>query len=125
MYYVSKTIEVSFAHKLNLSYESRCTNLHGHNAQITVYCRAAELNDSGMVIDYSDLKRIVTDLLDHKYVNDLVSFNPTSENLARWICEAVPNCYKVRFQESEDNVAVYAMDDDSSWLTNVSYYKYI
>ena len=114
MYYVSKTIEVSFAHKLNLSYESRCTNLHGHNAQITVYCRAAELNDSGMVIDYSDLKHIVTDLLDHKYVNDLVSFNPTSENLARWICEAVPNCYKVRFQESEDNVAVYALDDDST-----------
>ena len=67
-----------------------------------------------MVIDYSDLKRIVTDLLDHKYVNDLVSFNPTSENLARWICEAVPNCYKVRFQESEDNVAVYALDDDST-----------
>ncbi|MBR4650022.1 MAG: 6-carboxytetrahydropterin synthase [Bacteroidaceae bacterium] len=114
MYYVSKTIEVSFAHKLNLSYESRCTNLHGHTARITVYCRAAELNDSGMVIDYSDLKRIVTDLLDHKYVNDLVSFNPTSENLARWICEAVPNCYKVRFQESEDNVAVYALDDDST-----------
>ena len=114
MYYVSKTIEVSFAHKLSLSYESRCTNLHGHNARITVYCRAAELNDSGMVIDYSDLKRIVTDLLDHKYVNDLVSFNPTSENLARWICEAVPNCYKVRFQESEDNVAVYALDDDST-----------
>ncbi|MBR3372611.1 MAG: 6-carboxytetrahydropterin synthase [Bacteroidaceae bacterium] len=114
MYYVSKTIEVSFAHKLNLSYESRCTNLHGHNARITVYCRAAELNDRGMVIDYSDLKRIVTDLLDHKYVNDLVSFNPTSENLARWICEAVPNCYKVRFQESEDNVAVYALDDDST-----------
>ena len=114
MYYVSKTIEVSFAHKLSLSYDSRCTNLHGHNAQITVYCRAAELNDSGMVIDYSDLKRIVTDLLDHKYVNDLVSFNPTSENLARWICEAVPNCYKVRFQESEDNVAVYALDDDST-----------
>ena len=114
MYYVSKTIEVSFAHKLSLSYESRCTNLHGHNAQITIYCRAAELNDNGMVIDYSDLKRIVTDLLDHKYVNDIVSFNPTSENLARWICEAVPNCYKVRFQESEDNVAVYAMDDDST-----------
>lgn len=114
MYYVSKTIEVSFAHKLNLSYESRCTNLHGHNARITVYCRAAELNDSGMVIDYSDLKRIVKNRLDHKYVNDLVSFNPTSENLARWICEAVPNCYKVRFQESEDNVAVYALDDDST-----------
>ena len=105
-------IEVAFAHKLSLNYESKCTNLHGHNAQVTVYCRAAELNENGMVIDFSDLKRIVKHLLDHKYANEQVPFNPTSENLARWICEAVPSCYKVKFQESEDNVAVYAVDDD-------------
>ena len=116
MYYVSKTIEVSFAHKLNLSYESRCTNLHGHNAQITVYCRAAELNDSGMVIDYSDLKRIVTDLLDHKYVNDLVSFNPTSENLARYLFErlsvrGLPVC-RVDCNETPNNRASYEPDGE-------------
>ena len=112
MYYVSKTIEVAFAHKLSLNYESKCTNLHGHNAQVTVYCRVAELNENGMVIDFYELKRIVKHLFDHKYANEQVPFNPTSENLARWICEAVPNCYKVKFQESGNNVAVYAVDDD-------------
>ena len=41
---------------------------------------------------------------------DIVDFNPTAENLARWICDRVPGCYKVMFQESEGNVAVYVKD---------------
>ena len=39
--------------------------------------------------------------------DELFDFNPTAENLARWIAERVPNCYKVTFQESEGNVACY------------------
>ena len=60
-----------------------------------------------MVVDFSTVKDIVKGLLDHQYVNDKVDFNPTAENLARWICEQVPNCYKVTFQESRDNIATY------------------
>ena len=112
MYYVSKKVELAIAHRLNLNYPSKCTNIHGHNAQVTVYCRAKELNENGMVVDFSELKDTITRMLDHKYVNDIVDFNPTAENLARWICEAVPNCYKVVFQESENNIAVYTIDDE-------------
>lgn len=112
MYYVSKKIEVAFAHRLTLNYQSKCINLHGHNAQVTVFCRAKELNDNGMVVDFTELKTIIGQMLDHKCANDIVDFNPTAENLARWICEAVPNCYKVIFQESEKNTAAYALDDD-------------
>jgi 6-pyruvoyltetrahydropterin/6-carboxytetrahydropterin synthase len=112
MYYVEKRIEVSMAHKLNLSYESKCTNIHGHNAIIVVYCKAKELNKEGMVVDFTQVKKIIRDLLDHKYVNDIVDFNPTAENLARWICEHVPHCYKVSFQESENNKAMYCLDDE-------------
>lgn len=111
MYYVSKKIELAFAHRLNLSYESKCTNIHGHTAQITVFCRSKELDENGMVIDFSRLKEIVESMLDHKFANEQVSFNPTAENLARWICEAVPKCYKVIFQESERNTATYTIDD--------------
>jgi len=114
MYYVSKTIEVAMAHHLNLNYESKCNNLHGHNAEITVYCRAEKLNENGMVIDFSHIKKIVYSLLDHKYVNELVDFNPTAENLAKWICEQIPNCYKVVFKESEKNVACYTLDNDTT-----------
>ena len=47
MYTVIKRMEVSAAHSLNLSYQSKCENLHGHNWIITVYCRAKELNADG------------------------------------------------------------------------------
>lgn len=110
MYSVSKRIEVAFAHHLNLTYESKCENLHGHNAVITVYCRAKELDENGMVVDFSRIKKIVKDNLDHQCLNDRFDFNPTAENLARWLCDQIPNCYKVSFQESEGNVAVYEKD---------------
>ena len=95
------------AHRLCLTYESKCSHLHGHNAIVTVYCKSETLNENGMVVDFSTVKDIVKGLLDHQYVNDKVDFNPTAENLARWICEQVPNCYKVTFQESRDNIATY------------------
>lgn len=110
MYYVEKRMEVAMAHHLKLSYESKCTNLHGHNAVITVFCKSENLNADGMVVDFTRVKEIVKDLLDHKCVNDIVDFNPTAENLARWLCEKIPNCYKVSFQESENNIATYEKD---------------
>lgn len=124
MYYVQKTIEISAAHNLNLSYESKCENLHGHNWKIVVYCRAKELNCDGMVTDFTHIKRIVKDTFDHQYINAILNpnmaadhpeaegfINPSAENIARWICDHVPNCYKVSVQESEGNVAIYEMDN--------------
>lgn len=107
MYYVSKRIEVSYAHQLNLPYESGCRNVHGHNGVITVYCCSEELNDEGMVVDFHHVKDLVKSHFDHTCINDHFSFNPTAENMARWICDNVPNCYRVSFQESEGNVATY------------------
>ena len=110
MYYVTKTIEISAAHRLTLDYESKCTAIHGHNWIVTVYCRARELNANGMVTDFTDIKRRVMEPLDHTFLNDVVPFNPTAENLARWICDQVPNCYRVEVRESEGNTAAYEID---------------
>ncbi len=107
MYYVSKRFEIAMAHQLTMSYDQRCRKLHGHNAIITVFCCSEGLNKDGMVVDFKQIKDVVTGQLDHAYVNDVVDFNPTAENLARWICEQIPHCYKVTFQESEGNVAAY------------------
>ena len=49
-------------------------------------------------------------MLDHRVVNDIVTFNPTAENLAKYICESIDKCYKVTFQETEGNVACYIKD---------------
>ena len=56
MYYVSKRMEVAGAHRLDLPYESKCSNLHGHNWIITVYCKAEKLTDYGMVIDPENVR---------------------------------------------------------------------
>lgn len=111
MYYVSKRMEIAGSHRLNLSYESMCTQLHGHNWVVTVYCKAQTLNADGMVVDFKHVKDKIHGYLDHGNFNELLPFNPTAENIARWIVEQIPSCYKAKVQESEGNIAVYCLDD--------------
>jgi 6-pyruvoyltetrahydropterin/6-carboxytetrahydropterin synthase len=111
MYYIQKKIEVSASHRLVLDYESKCTRLHGHNWIITIYCRASQLNSNGMVVDFTEVKRKIKGQLDHQCLNDVLSFNPTAENIARWCTEQIPECYKAVVQESEGNIAAYEVED--------------
>ena len=110
MYYVTKQLEISAAHRLELDYPSKCTSLHGHNWIVTVHCRAEELNANGMVTDFTHIKQLVSERLDHRCLNDTLPFNPTAENIARWICDNVENCYRVDVRESEGNTASYERD---------------
>ena len=69
------------------------------------------LNQDGMVVDFSHIKKIVKDKLDHTVINDVLDgLNPTAENLAYWICQQIDTCYKVTVQESEGNTATYEED---------------
>lgn len=112
MYKVKKRLEISAAHKLSLDYESKCTNLHGHNWIVDVYLKSKTLDSNGMVMDFTHIKRKILDKFDHKIINDVVDFNPTAENLAEYICrELAPYCYRVDVQESTDNIATYERDD--------------
>lgn len=110
MFIVKKRMEIAGAHRLNLNYESKCANLHGHNWIVTVWCKSQTLNQVGMVMDFTHIKREVQEKLDHKFLNDVVPFNPTAENIAKWVCDQIPNCYRVSVQESEGNVATYERD---------------
>lgn len=107
MYYIKKRLEISASHSLNLNYESKCKNLHGHNWIITVYCKSEKLDDNGMVIDFTHIKEKIHDELDHQNLGSILFFNPTAENIAKWVQENTPYCYKVDVQETEGNVATY------------------
>lgn len=107
MYKIKKKLEISGSHCLQLNYDSKCTAVHGHNWMITIYCQAPELNENGMVCDFTHIKDKIMGALDHRNFNEVLPFNPTAENIARWICDQVPECYRVDVQESEGNAASY------------------
>ena len=107
MYYVTKRMEISAAHSLMLSYDSKCEEIHGHNWILKIYCKSEKLNFDGMVTDFTAIKRKIEEALDHKNLNNVLPCNPTAENIARWICDNTPNAYKVEVWESENNMAAY------------------
>lgn len=113
MYYISKRLEIAGAHQLKLDYESPCQRLHGHNWIIVVHCKSVVLDDNGMVIDFKHIKNAVSKW-DHHCINDLVPFNPTAENMAKYLCDNIPYCYKVEVQEAEGNIAIYEVDEVSA-----------
>ena len=108
MFYLEKTIEISAAHKLKLDYDSKCQNLHGHNFQVTIFCKSKTLDKNGMVIDFNTIKDKIK-ILDHCDLNSLI-LQPTSENIAQYICELIPKCYKVKVVESKGNEVIYEED---------------
>jgi 6-pyruvoyltetrahydropterin/6-carboxytetrahydropterin synthase len=73
------------------SFQGPCERLHGHNYRVQVYLRGEKLNDAGMLVDFTDVKKVlgqVLDHLDHQFLNDLPEFktiSPSAENIARFI----------------------------------------
>ncbi len=108
MYCVKKFLEVSASHQLKLNYESKCENLHGHNWNIEIWLKSEELDENGMVMDFTIIKKLIMEKMDHKNLNEVFDFNPTAENIAYWIAhELGDKCYRVSVEESRDNIAIY------------------
>lgn len=107
MYTIIKRLEISASHKLTLNYKSKCQNLHWHNWIIDVYLESEKLDENGMVYDFTKIKQEVSEILDHKNINDVIC-QPTAENMAKFICDRLGNkCFRVKIKESEGNTAIY------------------
>jgi len=109
MYRVKKTMEVSASHKLYFKSSDCWEPLHGHNWKITVYCQSEELNEDGFVVDFLEIESRIAEALDHKDLGEVLDCNPSTENLARWICERVDKCYRVDVVECSGNEASYEL----------------
>ena len=115
-------VVTSFAAAHNLrNFKGRCENLHGHNWKVEVVLRGDQLNESDLLLDFSEVKaetNKILDELDHSYLNDIPYFqekNPSSENIARYIFDRLMpavrdkgvTVYSVSAWESSNSCATY------------------
>lgn len=73
------------AHRLE-NYNGKCCDVHGHTWKVELWFIGSSENkdDVGILVDFGIVKE-VKELLDHKYLNDILGCNPTAENLTEWI----------------------------------------
>jgi 6-pyruvoyltetrahydropterin/6-carboxytetrahydropterin synthase len=79
------------AHRLT-DYNGPCARLHGHRWDILCSFEYdhSKLAACGLACDFKELKAIVNKVLpDHELLNDIVTFNPTAENLAPWLADRI------------------------------------
>lgn len=102
-----------------------CQNLHGHNYRVRVHVTARELDPLGMVIDFADLKAIVSAVagrFDHRVINEVPPFdevNTTAELLARHVFHEVAGrldervaVARVEVWETPSSCAIYEEDGE-------------
>lgn len=83
-------------------YHGKCENLHGHNYKVYVHVRGEVLDNGGMLMDFSILKknlREICNTMDHTNLNELkdsqgtLTFdnNPSAERIATYIYNKLRN----------------------------------
>lgn len=114
---IGTELEISYSHKLNLPYESKCKNLHGHNAKVKVEVECPFLNNEGMVIDFSKIKAIVNEF-DHTDLSDIKP-NPTAERIAEIIAGRIKRAllleYNPTLKNSDAKVKVRFYETERNW----------
>ena len=70
MYVIERSFDIAVGHRLS-KHKGKCKNFHGHNYKILVGIRAKHLDNNGMVLDFSELNRIVKTFLD-KFDHSLI-----------------------------------------------------
>jgi len=101
------------AHRLP-RYDGPCFRMHGHNYRMFVAVEGVTDPQSGMIADFGRIKELVQEHVlsrtDHRTLNDFLE-NPTAENIARWIWEAlaphVQGLAEVRLYEIPDCGVTY------------------
>jgi len=111
MYHARVEAEFSAAHFLS-HYRGKCEKIHGHNYRVRLWVRGGELNEGGILADFSALKKIlngVLEPLDHSNLNDMEVFknDPSAERIARFIFERAGEKFS---EQGIDSALLWAVD---------------
>ena len=97
MYELNVEDEFASAHYLR-EYKGKCERVHGHNYKVMITVKEKKLDKTGLVVDFSELKKIL-EILDHRLLNELPYFkknNPSAESLAKYIYDSIRRPLKAK-----------------------------
>ena len=106
---ITKEFRFEGAHALT-GYDGKCRHIHGHSYLLYVTVKGSPLNSdgspkNGMLIDFSDLKRIVTEKIIDVYDHALILRD--SSPLAEEIASAYRRVLTVPFQPTCENLITH------------------
>lgn len=136
---VAKEFSFDMAHLLD-GHDGKCKNLHGHTYKLQVIVSGETENSGakkGMVIDFSDLKKVVNDLIispmDHAFIYDQSSERETkiaqllqqlnSKTFALPVRSTAENLAQFIFQRLKENVGFH-LHSVRLWETPTSFAEY-
>ena len=101
--FVTKEFTFDSAHFLT-RYHGKCEHMHGHTYRLCVTVEG-EMQENGMVVDFSILNKIVKEQVlqkyDHRLLNDFFE-NPTAECVAQAIWDALHDLSALLRAEAND-----------------------
>ena len=128
---VTKELRFCYGHRL-LNYMGKCRHLHGHNARVLITMEGETLDELGMVVDFSTLKKVVGGWLDANFDHVMLlhqddpiipelerlgerflrlEVNPTAEQIAKLIFDYAKSegfpVVEVILWETETSFATY------------------
>ena len=104
-------------------YHGKCENLHGHNYKVYAHVQGSSLDEGGMLLDFTELKKAlkaVCEKLDHRNLNDIDFFdqNPSAERIAVFIyngiVEQIPDLKKTDDAKKTHLWAVDVFETDNN-----------
>lgn len=107
------------AHQLTHAYSKECNNfMHGHNFLIEVEIKVDELIN-GMVVDFKIIKEEINKL-DHRNLNEILKFEPTAENIAKYLYSQIKNRILKINQSRCFNIKIEIFETDNA---SIQYYE--
>ena len=105
------------AHNLIHAYSEECNreDPHGHNWLVKVNIESDTL-DNGMIIDFKKIKEVINEL-DHRYLNKILNFEPTAENLAKYLHDKILIAAQEKNSERYIAVEIEIFEGDKASIT--------
>ncbi|HDC4066765.1 TPA: 6-carboxytetrahydropterin synthase QueD [Staphylococcus aureus] len=117
---LNKDFNCSAAHHIPCEEAGICQNVHGHTYFVNLTIVGDKLDDTGFLVNFSHLKKMIHGKFDHQLLNNLPAFKnkiPSTEIVAETIYQIVkenlaslehqPKCIQVFVRETPTSYVVF------------------